>query len=136
MNAMQKQRSPISAKKPPVASDSHAEIDAWIRRRMPDLQPIVTRLDELIRQTIPSLQYAVKFQNAFYGLAEQGWIIELVAYDVSVNVVFHGGAAFTPPPPLGTTDRARYIKIKSLQEVETPELKTWLTQAATVPGWK
>jgi hypothetical protein len=69
---------------------------------MPDLHPIVKRLDELIRETIPGLQYAVKWKRAYYGLPELGWIIEMVAYDVSVNVVFFGGAEFDPPPPLGT----------------------------------
>jgi hypothetical protein len=44
---------PISAKKPPEATGSHADIEEWIRRVMPDLHPIVKRLDELICETIP-----------------------------------------------------------------------------------
>ena len=46
---------------------------------MPDLHPIVERLDESICETIPGLQYAVKWRKAYYGLPELGWIIELVA---------------------------------------------------------
>src|SRR4030095_11696866 len=91
---------PLSAKKPPEATDSHAGIEERIRRVMPDLHPIVKRLDELICETIPGLQYAVKWKKAYYGLPELGWIIEMVAYDVSVNVVFFGGAELDPPPPL------------------------------------
>jgi hypothetical protein len=53
---VEKSRKPTAARKPPVASDSHAEIEDWIRRVMPDLNPIVKRLDELIRETIPGLQ--------------------------------------------------------------------------------
>jgi hypothetical protein len=68
---------PLSAKKPPEATNSHADIEAWIRRVMPDLSPIVKRLDELIRQTIPGLQYAVKWKKAYYGLPELGWVIEM-----------------------------------------------------------
>ena len=103
---MAKQRKPNTARKPPVPSDSRADIEDWIRRVMPDLHPIVRRLDELIRETIPGLQYAVKWKKAYYGLPELGWIIEMVAYDVSVNVVFFGGADFdlrrrwTRPEPL------------------------------------
>ena len=108
---MAKPRKPNAARKPPVPSDSHADIEDWIRRVMPDLHPIVKRLDELIRETIPGLQYAVKWKKAYYGLPELGWIIEMVAYDVSVNVVFFGGAEFDPPPPLGTTERTRYVKV-------------------------
>ncbi|HYJ25086.1 MAG TPA: hypothetical protein VE027_08795 [Acidimicrobiia bacterium] len=45
---MAKQLKPNAAKKPPVPSDSHADIEDWSRRVMPDLQPLVKRLDELI----------------------------------------------------------------------------------------
>jgi hypothetical protein len=133
---MEKSRKPDSARKPPVPSESHADIEAWLRRVMPDLHPIVERLDELIRETIPGLQYAVKWKKAYYGLSELGWIIEMVAYDVSVNVVFLGGVDFDPPPPLGTTDRTRYVKVRSLEEAQAPEMDTWLEQAGRVPGWR
>lgn len=133
---MMKQRKPNTTRKPPVPSDSHADIDDWIRRVMPDLNPIVKWLDESIRRTIPDLQYAIKWKKAYYGLPEPGWIIELVAYDVSVNVVFLGGADFDPPPPLGTTDRSRYVKVKTLEEAQSPEVQEWIEQAARFPGWK
>jgi hypothetical protein len=120
----------------PVPSDSHADIDDWIRRVMPDLHPIVKWLDELIRRTIPDLQFAIKWKRAYYGLPERGWIIELVAYDVSVNVVFLGGTEFDAPPPLGTTGRTRYVKVKTLEEARTPEMHKWIEQAGRVPGWK
>ena len=132
---MAKSRKPNSARKPPVPSDNHAEIDDWIQRVMPDLHPIVKRLDELIRETLDGLQYAVKWRRAFYGLPELGWVIELVAYDVSVNVVFFGGADFDPPPPLGSTGRDRYMKVKTLQEAQGAEMHEWIGQASRVPGW-
>jgi hypothetical protein len=124
-----------STRKPPVPSDSHAEIDDWMRRAMPDLQPIVTRLDELIRETLSGLQYAVKWKKAYYGVPDHGWVIEMVAYDVSVNVVFFGGADFDSPPPLGDTDRSRYIKIKSVDELEHADLRAWIENAGRVAGW-
>ena len=119
-----------------MPSDSHADIEAWIRRLMPDLQPIVKRLDGSFRETIPGLHYAVKWKKAYYGLPDLGWIIEMVAYDVSVNVVFFGGAEFDPPPPLGTTERTRYTKLKTLDEAQGPEIHTWIEQAGRVPGWR
>ena len=125
-----------STRKPPVPSDSHADIEDWSRRVMPDLNPIVKQLDESIRETIPGLQYAVKWKKAYYGLPEHGWIIEMVAYDVSVNVVFFGGADFDPPPPLGTTGQTRYIKLKTLEEAQAPEMQKWIEQAGRAPGWK
>ncbi len=132
---MAKQPKVDTARKPPVPSDSHAEIDDWVRRVMPDLNPIVEHLDESIRRTIPGLHYAVKWKKAYYGLPERGWIIELVAYDVSVNVVFLGGAEFDAPPPLGT-GRSRYVKVRTLEEARTPEMQEWIEEARRVSGWK
>jgi hypothetical protein len=102
---------------------------------MPDLRPIVERLDGSIRETIPGLRYAIKWKKAYYGLPELGWIIEMVAYDVSVNVVFLGGADFDAPPPLGTTDRSRYVKLTTLEGAKGPEIRGWIEQAGRVPGW-
>ena len=133
---MPKAPKPDSARKLPVPSESHADIVDWIRRVMPDLHPIIKRLDELIRKTIPGLQFAVKWKKAYYGLPELGWIIEMVAYDVSVNVVFLGGADFDSPPPLGTTGRSRYVKVKTVEEAQAPEMHKWIEQAARQPGWK
>jgi hypothetical protein len=63
---------------------------------MPYLQPIVKGLDESIRAAVPGLRYAVKWKRAFYGVPGLGWIIEIAPYDVSVNVVFLGGAGWRP----------------------------------------
>ncbi len=133
---MAKARKPNAARKPPVPSDSHAAIEDWIPRVMPELNPIVKRLDELICETIPGLQYALKWKRPYYGLPQRGWIIEMVAYDVSVNVVFFGGAQFAPPPPLGTTGRTRYVKVTTLKDAQAPEMHKWIQQAGRVPGWK
>ena len=48
--SMAKSRKPSAARKPPEPSDSHSEIEDWIRSVMPDLHPVVQRLDELIRE--------------------------------------------------------------------------------------
>ena len=133
---MAMKRKASSTRKPPEPSESHAEIDDWMRRVMPDLAPIVEHLDEAIRTAIPGLRYAVKWKKAYYGVPDVGWMMEMVAYDVSVNVVFFGGADFDPPPPLGDADRSRYIKLKTMDEVEEPELQSWIEQAGRVPGWK
>jgi hypothetical protein len=41
-----------------------------------------------------------------------------------------------PPPPLGTTDRTRYVKLTTLEAAQGPEMHTWIEQAGRVPGWK
>jgi hypothetical protein len=133
---MAMQRKPTSTRIPPVPAEGHGEIEHWISRVMPDLHPIVESLDGKIRAAIPDLQFAVKWKRPFYGFSDLGWVIELAAYDVSVNVVFFGGADFDSPPPLGDTDRSRYVKVRTLEEARSPEMTAWIEQAAHVPGWK
>ena len=123
-----------STRKPPEPAESHAVIRDWMEQVMPRLKPIVERVDGMIRKAVPGLEYAVKWKKAYYGLPKRGWIIEMVAYDVSVNVVFFGGAKFDPPPPLG--EGSRYIKLTSVEEADTPEMRKWIKQAGSTPGWK
>lgn len=123
-----------TARKPPAPADGHAVIQEWMQDVMPRLQPIVKRVDAMVREAIPGLQYAVKWKKAFYGTPERGWIIEMVAYDVSVNVVFFGGAQLDPPPPLGKG--SRYVKLVGVEDADTPEMRKWLRQAKDVPGWQ
>lgn len=130
---MPKARARTSARRPPAPSDGHAVIAGWLEDTMPRLQPILVHLDDLIRKTIPGLQYAVKWNKAYYGLPERGWIIEMVAYDVSVNLVFFAGAKFKPQPPLG--EGSRYVKIRSPEEADAPEVRDWIRQVADHPGW-
>src|SRR5271163_3575414 len=70
-----------AGRRPPEPSPNHSDIDDWCRRLMPDLQPIVKRLDKSIRATVPGLDYAVKWKRAYYGLPELGWFIEIATYD-------------------------------------------------------
>lgn len=130
-----KKASASSTRKPPEPADGHGDIDDLMSRMMPDLQPLVRRLDELIRASIPKAQFAVKWKKAYYGLADKGWLIEIVAYDVSVNAVFLGGAAFENPPPLGEGD-GRYVKLTSLEEAESADVERWIKEAAKHAGWK
>ena len=128
---MEKQR------KPPVPSDDHKIIEDWMTNRiMPSIQPMVKEIDSLIKEFIPNLQYAIKWGNAYYGSQELGWVIEVAAYDVSVNIVFLNGAKFDHQPPLGDGDQSRYVKLKVVDEVNQPEIKNWIQQASCLSGWK
>src|SRR5690606_30728902 len=110
--------------------------DDWMKRVMPDLQPLVSWLDGLIREELDGLQYAIKWKKAYYGLPEQGWVIEMVAYDVSVNLVFLSGADFDSPPPLGESGQSRYIKLKDVEDADEADLRSWIQQAGRTGGWR
>lgn len=103
---------------------------------MPDLQQVLTALDLLIRESVSDLKFAVKFKRAFYGVPGLAWIIEIAPYDVSVDVLFFGGADLVPSPPLGTVDRTRYVKLAAApREAERSDLRGWIEQASRTPGW-
>jgi hypothetical protein len=108
---MKKVRKPLSTKKPPLPSDDHKIIEEWMSNRiMPGMQPMIKKIDSLIKEIIPDLQYAIKWGYAYYGSPELGWVIEVEAFDVSANIVFLSGAQFDPQPPLGDGNESRYVK--------------------------
>ena len=134
---MNKQRKPLSTKKPPIPIDDHTIIKEWtVNRIMPGLQPMIKKIDRLINENIPNLQYAIKWGNAYYGSRELGWLIEVAAYDVSVNIVFLGGAKFDPKPPLGTGEQSRYIKLRTMDELNDKMIIDYIQQAGRIDGWK
>ena len=130
-----KQVKGLAGRRPPALTPGHDEIDAWIGQLMPRVQPLVAALDDAICRTLPDALYAVKRMRAHYGLPALGCVIELAAYYKSLNVLFYGGADFDPPPPLGSTDRTRYVKLTSLVEVTRPDLHGWIRQAGKTVGW-
>ncbi|GIU84919.1 MAG: hypothetical protein KatS3mg008_1694 [Acidimicrobiales bacterium] len=125
------------ARKPPEPSTDQTVIERWIADSMPKVQPLLTHIDRLIRETLPSpQQYAVKWGKAYYGIGGHGWVIELAAYHKSVNVVFLAGAELDPEPPLGNSGPQRYVKLHSVEEAEDPQLRDWIAQSAGATGWR
>lgn len=134
---MKKQRKPLSTKKPPIPSNDYKVIEDWmVNRIMPRIQPTIKKIDSMIHDSIPNLQYALKWGNAYYGTIELGWLIEVAAYDVSANIVFLNGAAFDPQPPLGSGEESRYIKIKTIDELNDQQIIDYIKQAGQLGGWK
>jgi hypothetical protein len=134
---MDKQRKPLSTKKPPIPSSNHDIILNWMQNEtMPAMQALVKQVDELIIQKIPNLHYSVKWGNAFYGTPELGWLIEVAAFAKTMNIVFLNGAKFERQPPLGTDIQTRYIKVKSSAEINDPIVIDFIEQASKVEGWK
>lgn len=133
---MDKQRKPLSTKKPPIPSNDHKVIEDWMATRiMPGMKPMIKKIDRLIHDSIPNLQYAIKWGRAYYGTNKLGWLIEVAPYDVSANIVFLNAATFDPQPPLGTGE-TRYIKLKTMEEVNDPLVVDYIKQAAGQDGWK
>jgi len=120
---------------PPEPTATPEQIQTWLADVMPRIRPLVGALDEAIRSTIPGLQCGIKWGRLFYGLPDLGWLIELAPYHRTANVVFYGGADFDPPPPLGSVDRTRYVKLATLDDAVREDVLDWIEQAGRTPGW-
>lgn len=128
-----KKQKPLSSKIPPKPNDNHQILEKWIANAKPALNPIVSELDSLILQELKNPRFAIKWGKAYYGSEQFGWCIELVAYDVSVNVVFLNGSQLTEPPELG--DETRYMKIRDIEEAKSEQVLKWIKQSCQMPGW-
>ncbi|HET6650310.1 MAG TPA: hypothetical protein VFH79_09160 [Candidatus Limnocylindria bacterium] len=40
------------------------------------------------------------------------------------------------PPPLGDTDRSRYVKLTSVEDAQQLALRGWIERSNHVPGWR
>jgi len=94
---------------------------------------IVSELDKLIQQELSDTKYAIKWGKAHYGSQRFGWCIQLVAYHVSVNVVFLNGGKFAKPPELG--GETPYVKIRTLEDAQSTEVREWIKQSCQTSGW-
>lgn len=124
---------PLSTKKPPVPDNDHQRIDEWISNAKPAMNPILSKLDRLIRRQLKDPRYAVKWGKAHYGSPQFGWCIQLAAYHVSVNVVFLNGGKLAEPPELGSG--TPYVKIRTLEDAQSTQVLEWISQSCRIPGW-
>ena len=134
---MAMKRKASSTRKPPEPSESHAEIDDWMRRVMPDLNPIVTRLDELIRERCafgPAVRRQVEegvLRAARRRMDDGDGRLRRLRERRVLR-----GRRLRPATAARRCRWTRYIKLRTMDEVEQPELKSWIEQAGRVPGWK
>lgn len=128
-----KGRKPLSSKKPPAPDENHQIIKDWIANTKPALNAVVSELDKSIRLELKDPRYAIKWGKAYYGSTQFGWCIELVAYDISVNIVFLNGSQLDNLPELG--DETRYVKIRNLEEAKSTQIHKWIKQSCQMSGW-
>ncbi|ALC13300.1 DUF1801 domain-containing protein [Sphingopyxis sp. 113P3] len=94
------------------------------------------RLDALIDKTVPDVKKAVRWNSPFYGVEGKGWFVSFHCFTRYIKVTFFKGAKLRPPPPVGSKDPdARYFHIHEDEEIDEAQVKSWLKQAAAIPGW-
>src|SRR5262245_34047604 len=113
-----------------------AAVQAYIAA-MPGWKRDVGRhLDALIVRTVPGVHKAVKWNSPFYGIADQGWLLNFHCFTNYVKVAFFRGASLRPLPPGASkhTD-VRYLDIRQDDALDEAQMATWIRQAAALPGW-
>lgn len=115
--------------------DGDAAVQSYIAA-MPGWKAAVgTRLDRLIVETVPSVRKAVRWNTPFYGLEDRGWFLAYHCFNKYVKISFFAGAELSPAPPIAAKQpNVRYHHIHEGEEIDTDLLKSWIRQAAALPG--
>ena len=110
------------------------EIEAFIERQTPAVQPVARRLRELVRSTLPELnEYVDRHGVIRYGHASgmSDWICYISGHKAHANLGFARGASLPDPEGLieGTGKNLRHVKRRSVADVERAGLRELLEAA-------
>ncbi|TCN58478.1 hypothetical protein EV641_101584 [Rhodococcus sp. SMB37] len=95
------------------------------------------RLDALIVSAVPEVHKAVKWNQPFYGIEGDGWFLSFRCFTKYVQVQFFRGTSLDPVPPKASKhDEVRYLDIYEDDEPDEDRLRSWVEQAARLPGEK
>jgi len=93
------------------------------------------RLDDLIVGVVPDVHKAVKWNQPFYGVKDEGWFVAFRCYTKYVQVQFFRGSSLDPVPPKASKHpEVRYLDIHEDDELDEDRLRSWIEQASCLPG--
>lgn len=94
-------------------------------------------LDDLVEHTVPEVHKAVKWNQPFYGIQDDGWFLSFRCYTNYVQLQFFKGTSLDPVPPKASKhDEVRYLDIHENDELDEDQLRSWVEQAGRLPGEK
>jgi hypothetical protein len=93
------------------------------------------RLDDLIVRTVPDVHKAVKWNQPFYGLKDEGWFLSFRCYTKYVQLQLFRGTSLDPMPPKASKhEEVRYLDIREDDKLDEDQLRSWIEQASNLPG--
>ena len=126
-------------------------VKAWIEGINPEHGIMAQRVDNLIKELIPDIQFTTKWHKPsqplgvpFYGLPDKGWLIAMWSFKNEFAVGFIAGTLLDPEPPVtkmsgpwnrGSDFKARRIDLKNETEFDEDLFRSWIAQASELPGW-
>lgn len=97
-------------------------------------QTVGRRLDALIKQAVPDVAKAVKWNTPFYGFTDQGWFTAFHCFDKYVKVTFFRGTSLKPVPPGASKQpEVRYLDIREIDDFDEAQFTAWIKQASRLP---
>lgn len=116
-------------------ADGDEPVQAYIAA-MPDWKGrIGRRLDDLVEDVIPEVNKAGRWNSPFYGVENNGWFLSYHCFAKYVKVSWLNGARLQPPPPVASKhDQVRYLHIAEHDDIDDDQLRSWIRQAASLPG--
>ncbi|HTE39672.1 MAG TPA: DUF1801 domain-containing protein [Steroidobacteraceae bacterium] len=128
----------LSGGNPQIAkADGSAPVRAYIAAMPGWKGKLGKRLDALIVTSVPNVQKIVRWNSPFYGVEGQRWFVSFHVFTRYVKVTFFSGKSLKPIPPGGTakSGQARWIDLYEDAPFDEAQMKSWLKQAAALPGW-
>ncbi len=114
-----------------------APIQAYIAAMPGWKSDVGQRIDDIIRQTVPGVQKAVKWNSPLYGMDGQTWFLSLHCMTKYIKVAFLSGASLSPMPPVGSKHpHVRYLHIAEDGPFDEKQFAAWVKQASKLPGEK
>ncbi len=98
---------------------------------------LAAAVDALAASTLPTLQRAIKWGMAYYGVG-QGWCFSCGGFVDHVKLMFINGATLLDPvppvTPVGMGKATRGVELRALGDLDNEQIAAWMTQITTVPG--
>jgi len=116
-------------------ADGDGPVFAYIASLPQPQRGIAEQIDALAEKTLPGLRRGVKWGMAYYGV-EEGWCFTSGAFAGHVKLMFIRGTDLKPAPPVTPTamgKQTRGVQLASLDDLDEPQITSWMKQAATMP---
>jgi hypothetical protein len=115
--------------------DGDGPVQAYIAAMPGWKRDVGQRLDALVVAAVPSPEKAVRWNQPFYGVTDNGWFLSFRCYTAYVQVQLLKGTSLDPVPPKASKhDEIRYLDVQEGDELDEPLLRSWFEQSVRVPG--
>jgi len=127
----------LSGGNPQIAKgEGNRPVQAYIGAMPGWKHAVGEKVDAVIEDAIPDVRKAVKWNQPFYGAPDrEGWFLSYRCYTNYVQLQFFNGTSLDPVPPKQSKhEGVRYLDIREDEGVDEGLLRSWVEQAASLPG--